>query len=390
MANKYDFDKIVDRRNTNSYKWNTPDGVLPMWVADMDFEVCPEIQEAVMKRASHGIYGYSSDVKEWADLYVNWWGNRHNWHFGADSVLFCTGVIPAISSTVRTVAKPGEGVIVFTPVYNIFFNCVRNSNRELVTSELICNSDLSYDINWEDLESKASRPDVKLLVLCNPHNPVGRIWTREELARIGDICHKNGVLVLSDEIHCDLTLPGKEYVPFASCSEVCSKISITCIAPSKTFNIAGLQSSAVVVPDGELCKKIWHGLNADEVGEGNCFAQLAAVAAFTHGGQWLDELREYIAQNKILAAEAINKIDGLQVAVTDATYLIWIDCSKLSADSGKFADFLKDEAGLFITNGGVYGANGEGFLRMNLAAPRSIVNEGLERLRRGAEAFRNL
>lgn len=386
---KYDFDKITDRRNTNSLKWNVSDGVLPMWVADMDFEVCPEIQAAVRERASHGIYGYSADLQGWAEAYINWWGTRHNWKFKKDAVLFCTGVIPAISSTVRRAAAPGESVMVFTPVYNVFFNCINNSERKVVESELIYNKeDLSYEIDWADFEEKAKREDTKLLLLCNPHNPVGRIWTSEELARIGEICAANGMLVLSDEIHCDLTLPGKDYVPFASVNDTCRDISITAVAPSKTFNIAGLQSSAVIVPNRKLCRTIWNGLNADEVGEGNCFAQVAAVAAFNEGGQWLDELREYVAENKRIAAEFINNnVKGLRTTVTDATYLLWIDCSELSPDSNKLALHLKDDAKLFITRGSTYGGNGEGFLRMNLAAPRSVLMDGLERLRKGVEGF---
>lgn len=386
---KYDFDKVTDRSNSNSLKWNVSDGILPMWVADMDFEVCPDISAAVQERAAHCIYGYSSDPEGWADSYINWWGTRHNWKFKKDAVLFCTGVIPAISSTVRRAAAPGESVIIFTPVYNVFFNCVNNSDRKVVECELIYHKeDMSYDIDWEDFEEKARREDTKLLLLCNPHNPVGRIWTADELARIGKICADNGVLVLSDEIHCDLTLPGKDYVPFASVNEVNSNNSITCIAPSKTFNIAGLQSSAVIVPNRKLCRTTWNGLNADEVGEGNCFAQVAAIAAFNKGGQWLDELREYIAENKRIATEFINnEIPGLRTTVTDATYLMWIDCSELSPDSNKFALHLKNEAKLFITRGSAYGGNGEGFLRMNLAAPRSVVIDGLERLKKGASTF---
>lgn len=386
---KYDFDRIIDRRGTNSLKWDVSEDVLPMWVADMDFEVCPAVQKAVQDRAAHGIYGYSVDPSGWAESYVNWWGTRHGWKFRKDAVIFCTGVIPAIASVVRHMTAPGEGVIVLTPVYNVFFNCVGNNGRTVVESELIYHrEDMSYDIDWEDLEAKAKREDTKLLLLCNPHNPVGRIWTSEELGRIGEICQANGVMVLSDEIHCDLTLPGKEYVPFASVNDVNRDISITCVAPSKTFNIAGLQSSAVIVPNRRLCRTIWNAINNDEIGEGNCFSQIAAMAAFNEGGEWLDQLREYVAENKRIAAEYINeKVPGLSATVTDATYLLWIDCSELSPDSNKLALHLKNDGRLFITRGSTYGGNGEGFLRMNLALPRSVLMDGLGRLERSARSF---
>lgn len=386
---KYDFDKITDRKGTNSLKWNVSDGVLPMWVADMDFAVCPDIQDAIKARAQHPIFGYSVEPAEWSKAYIDWWGERHDTVIKKDMLLFSTGVIPTISTTVRRIAAPGEGVIVMTPVYNVFFNCINNSERRVVENPLKYDAEsMRYDIDFEDLEAKAALPDTKLLLLCNPQNPAGRIWTREELARIGDICKANGVMVLSDEIHCDLTLPGVDYVPFMSASDTCKDISITAIAPSKTFNIAGLQSSAVVVPNRQLRRTIWNGLNADEVGEGNCFACDAAIAAFTKGGQWLDELREYIAENKRIAVEFINNnVTKLRATVSDATYLLWVDTTALTPNSDKLALHLKDEAKLFVTRGGAYGGNGEGFLRINLACPRSVLMDGLERLKAGVDTY---
>lgn len=386
---KYDFDKVVDRSNTNSLKWNVSEGVLPMWVADMDFEVCPEISKAIRDRAEHAIYGYSTEPNGWAQAYIDWWGTRHGAKIRRDQLLFSTGVIPTISTTVRRLAAPGEGVLVMTPVYNVFFNCIRNSDRCVVECPLIYDSArMTYDIDFDMFEKLAAREDVKMLLLCNPQNPSGRIWTRDELARIGQICHDNGVYVLSDEIHCDLTLPGKAYVPFFTASDICRDISITAVSPAKTFNIAGIQTSAVIIPERGLRRLIWNGLNADEVGEGNCFAYLAAMAAFGEGGQWLDELNEYIAENKRIAVEYINNnVKLLRAAVSDATYLLWIDTTLLTKNSDSLALHLKDKARLFLTRGGAYGGNGEGFLRMNLACPRPLLMEGLKRLKEGTESY---
>ena len=289
----YDFDKITERRGVGSLKWDVPERELPMWVADMDFETAPEVTEALKARAAHAIFGYSVITEDWYDAYIRWWKRRHNLVMEKEWLIFCTGVVPAISSAVRKLTTVGENVLVQTPVYNIFFNSIRNNGRNILESPLVYDG-RQYSIDFADLEDKLSDPQTTLMLLCNPHNPVGKIWDKETLARIGELCAKHHVLVLSDEIHCDLTDPGYEYVPFASVSEVCRSNSITCMAPTKAFNLAGLQTAAVMVPDPVIRHKLNRGLNTDEVAEPNAFAVGAAVAAFEKGESWLEELREYL------------------------------------------------------------------------------------------------
>ena len=278
----YHFDEIIDRRNTNSLKWDVEEKELPMWVADMDFQTAPEIREAIEKRAAHGVFGYSIIPEEWQQAYVDWWKLRHHFTMEKDWLIFCTGVIPAISSTVRKLTTPAEKVVVMTPVYNIFFNSIYNNGRNVLENKLIYEED-GYHIDFEDLEEKLSDPQTSLLIFCNPQNPGGKIWDRETIARVGELCDKYHVLVISDEIHCDLTDPGKEYVPYASVSEICRNQCIMCIAPTKTFNIAGMQTAAVAVPNPVIRHKVWRALNTDEVAEPNAFAVDVAVAAFTKG-----------------------------------------------------------------------------------------------------------
>ena len=296
----YDFDLKTDRIGTNSLKWNVPDGELPMWVADMDFLTAPEVREAVLQRAEHGIFGYTIIPEEWYAAYIHWWEKRHQFKLEKDWLIFATGVVPAISSAVRKLTTAGENVLIQTPVYNIFFNSIVNNGRNVVEAPLIYDG-RNYAIDWTELERKLADPQTTLMILCNPHNPVGKIWDRETLTKIGEFCSRHHVTVISDEIHCDVTAPARSYIPFASVSETCRKISVTCIAPTKAFNLAGIQTAAVVVPDENLRHKMWRALNTDEVAEPNAFAVDAAVAAFTKGGPWLDALREYIAGNKQLA-----------------------------------------------------------------------------------------
>ena len=294
---KYNFDQVINRRNTNSLKWDVKENELPMWVADMDFETAPEIQEAIQKRAAHGIFGYSILPDEWYEAYIGWWERRHHVTFEKDWLIFTTGVVPAISSIVRKLTTPAEKVVIQTPVYNIFYNSILNNGRVVLESPLQYDGK-EYHMDLADLEKKLSDPQTGLMILCNPQNPTGKIWDRETLAKVGELCAKYHVVVVSDEIHCDLTDPQKEYIPFASVSEICAQNSITCIAPTKAFNIAGMQTAAVVVPNDTLRHKVWRGLNTDEVAEPNVFAVDAAIAAFTKGEPWLNALREYIAENK--------------------------------------------------------------------------------------------
>lgn len=381
----YDFDEIIDRKNTGSYKWQVGEQELPMWVADMDFRTAPEIIEALKKQVDHGIFGYSVVPEEWYEAYQGWWHRRHGFAIQKDWLIFCTGVVAAISSIVRKVTTVAENVIVLTPAYNIFFNSIFNNGRNIVESPLRYEQG-TYRIDWEDLEKKCQDPQSTLLILCNPQNPTGNIWDRATLARIGGLCYQNHVIVLSDEIHCDLTLPGKEYVPFASVNEINQKNSITCMAPGKTFNLAGLQSAAVCIPEPQLRHKVWRGLNTDEVAEGNIFAAQAAIAAFEKGEEWFLQLQGYLAENRRRAEQYLaERIPKLRAVHGEATYLLWIDCSAMGLPSDQLAERIRSHTGLYLSEGCEYRGNGADFLRMNLACPRSRLEDGLERLQRAIE-----
>lgn len=395
MAEKYDFDKVIDRRGTWSYKWDIKENKfpieneLPMWVADMDFETAPEIKEVLKKRADHGVFGYGIVPDEWYDAITGWWEKRHDFHIEKDWLMFCTGVVPAISSIVRKITTPGENVLVQTPVYNIFFNSIKNNGRNVVENPLSYNGS-TYEIDWRDLEKKLSDPQTTLMILCNPQNPSGKLWDHDTLFRIGELCDMHHVTVLSDEIHCDLTDPGCEYYPFASVSSLCRKISITCIAPTKAFNIAGLQTAAIFVPDPVLRHKVWRGINTDEVAEPNAFAIDAAIAAFTKGADWLDALRGYIYENKNTVRRFLEEeLNCIRLVTGTATYLLWLDCSQVAEDSERLAAYIRKETGLYLSAGSHYGGNGSMFLRMNIACPRSSLMDGLNRLKKGIERYQN-
>ena len=384
---KYDFDTPVDRRHTDSLKWDVAENELPMWVADMDFATAPEIQRAIQERAAHGIYGYTVVPDAWYQAYRDWWKERHKFCMKKEWMIFCTGVVPAISSIVRKLTTPAEKVLIQTPVYNIFFNSILNNGRQVLESPLKYDGD-EYHIDFERLEEDLADPQTAMMLLCNPHNPVGKIWDQKTLEKIGELCQKHHVIVLSDEIHCDLTEPEQEYFPFASVSEACKENSITCIAPTKTFNLAGLQTAAVVVPNEALHHKVWRGLNTDEVAEPNVFAAGAAVAAFTEGGEWLEELRVYLSQNRQLVYDFLRKeIPQIKPVHSSATYLLWLDCSRITDHSQKLAETIRSTTGLYLSEGGQFGGNGRQFLRMNIACPRAILQDGLERMKRGIVNF---
>lgn len=384
----FQFDESVDRRNTGSMKWDVAKGELPMWVADMDFRTAPGIIEKITERATQGVFGYTVVTDEWYQAYQTWWKKRHDFEIRKEWLVFCTGVVPAISSIVRKVTTVGENVVVLTPVYNIFFNSILNNGRNVLESRLKYDGS-RYRIDPDDLEEKLSDPQTTLFILCNPHNPVGKIWERETLERIGDLCSKHHVLVLSDEIHCDITEPGWEYTPFASVSENCRTNSITCVAPTKAFNLAGLQTAAVIVPDDHLRHKVSRGLNTDEVAEPNVFAAIAPIAAFACG-EWLDSLRNYLWENRAFAEEYIKKeIKGISPVSARATYLLWLDCRNMTESSTKFCHFIRSHSGLYLSDGNEY-RNGEGFLRMNLACPRQQVEDGLKRLKESVAAYGSL
>ena len=384
---KYDFDTVTDRRGTGSIKWDVAENELPMWVADMDFKTAPEITEALSARTAHGIFGYADVDDEWRNAYISWWKERHSFTIEPEWLMFVTGVVPAISSIVRKLTTPNEKVIIQTPVYNIFFNSILNNGCHSLENRLKYENG-RYSIDFDDLALKMQDPQASLMILCNPHNPVGRIWSAEELSRIGKLAEQNGVTVISDEIHCDLTAPGREYVPFASVSDVCRKVSITCISPTKAFGIPGIQTAAVFVPDPFVRHRVWRGINTDEVAEPNVFAVTAPVAAFLRGGEWLDELREYVFANRRYAEEFVEReIPELKVVHGEATYLLWIDISELHAGETDVAAFIRKKTGLYLSAGEAYGSCGHDFLRLNAACPKCVLKDGLRRLKEGIEVF---
>ena len=385
----YDFDKIVDRSNTNSMKWNVAEGELPMWVADMDFETAPAIMEAISKRAQHGCFGYTEIPDAWYQAYIDWWKIRHDFTMEKDWLMFCTGVIPAISSIVRKLTTPAEKVLVQTPVYNIFFNSILNNGRQVLESPLVFDGN-AYHIDFEDLERKLSLSQTTLMIFCNPHNPIGKIWDKETLQRIGDLCAKHHVIVLSDEIHCDITNPQKEYIPFASVSKTNLENTIMCIAPTKAFNMAGMQTACIVVPNEVLRHKVNRGINTDEVAEPNSFAICATKAAFNQSEDWLNELNQYIQNNKDYAISFIQKeIKDVYVVPTDATYLLWIDCHKVCLDSVELTSFIRKKTGLYVSDGLEYGENGKAFIRMNVACPFERLKDGLNCFKEGIYLYQN-
>ena len=382
----FHFDQVIDRRKYESIKWMVGENELPMWVADMDFEAAPCIRKTLKERVEHGIFGYTAVPDAWYEAYCRWWSNRHGLAMEKDWLMFVTGVVPAISSIVRKLTTPDEKVIVQTPVYNIFFNSILNNGCRILDNPLLYENG-EYRMDFDDLEAKMSDPQATLMILCNPQNPAGKIWDRQTLARIGELADRHHVKVISDEIHCDITQPGTEYVPFAGASELCRKISITCIAPTKAFNLAGLQSAAIAVPDPFLRHKVMRAINTDEVAEPNAFACEAAVSAFTEGGPWLDAMREYVWENRRTAEEMIGKeLPDCRPVKADATYLMWLDISAVG-DSDKVAAFLREKTGLFVTAGISYGEAGRGFLRINLACPRSVMQDGITRLIRGIKEY---
>ena len=377
----YGFDRVTDRRGTGSLKWDVKENELPMWVADMDFPTAPCIRRAIEKRAAHGIFGYSIIPDAWYDAYRTWWGKHHGLEIGREELIFTTGVIPALSTAVRKFTTPAEKIVIQTPVYNIFFNSIVNNGRRVLENPLVYRDGI-YEMDFADLEEKLSDPLTTMMILCNPQNPAGKVWSREQLARVGELCKKHHVLVFSDEIHCDLTAPGASYVPFASVSETCRMNSITAVAPTKAFNIAGIQSAAVIVPEEGLRQRMDRALNTDEVAEPNAFAIDTTVAAFSdEGWKWLTALREYIAENRKTAYAFFEKeLPDIYALPQDATYLMWLDVSRYTDDSSRLQQMIREKTGLYLSAGTVYGGDGSRFLRLNIACPRAVLMDGLRRL----------
>ncbi len=378
---KYDFDKPTERRGTGSLKWNVKENELPMWVADMDFEVPPEVKREVIKCAELGIYGYSEASDEYFRAYADFFNKRYGADFSADCMVYSSGIVAAISSMVRKLTTPAENVLIQAPVYNIFYNSILNNGRNVLSSDLVWDEG-EYRMDFSDLEEKLANPQTTLMIVCNPHNPIGKIWDKETLAEIARLCHKHGVTVISDEIHSPLTEPGKYYVPFASVSELAREISITCLAGSKAFNIAGLQSACLYIQNPGLRHKVWRGINTDEVGEPNIFAVNANIAAFRYCEEWLDELNAYISRNRRYAEEYIaREIPRLKCVHSEASYLLWVDISAVNTDSVAFCKELREKTGLFVNDGAEYGECGRSFVRINLGTQLERVKDGLERLK---------
>ena len=379
----FDFDHAPDRRGTNSYKWDVKEGELPMWVADMDFATAPAVIEAISARAKHGVFGYAIVPDAWYGAIISWWARRHDFTIEREWLQFCTGVVPAISSIVKRVTNHGDRVAVLTPAYDIFYHSIENAGRTVAECNLVYD-DGKFSIDFDALEKVLSHPLTTMLILCNPHNPTGNIWSKEEMQKIAKLCKKHGVIVLSDEIHCELTAPDCKYIPYASVSED----SITCISASKAFNLAGLQSAAVVVPNRLLREKVVRGLNSDEVAEPNCFAIESTIAAFNEGEAWLDELRKYLFANREYAKEYLSKnLPKVHIVPASATYLLWMDCSAFTNDSDKLCDFLRERTGLILSTGKQYRGDCGAFVRMNLACPRARLKEGLLRFVKGMQEF---
>lgn len=379
---KYNFDEIVPRRGSNSYKWDTAkeDDILPMWVADMDFRTAPAISDALAKRVQHGVFGYAKVPHAYFDAVCGWSQKRHRFTIQKDWILYTSGVVPALSAIIKALTEPGDKVIIQTPVYNCFFSSIRNDQCEMVANKLIYTNG-TYGIDFEDLEKKAADPRAKVMLLCSPHNPVGRVWTRDELERMGEICLRHDVIVVSDEIHCDLVYPGHTHIPFASVSEAFLQRSVTCTSPSKTFNLAGIQVANIIAADEEIRRKIDKALNVNEVCEINVFAIEALIAAYTEGDDWLEELKVYLYENYITLFDFFKQyLPHLPVLPLEATYLVWVDCTALKQGSKEIAHALLEKEKLWINEGLMYGEAGEGFIRINIATCRQNLMKGLEKI----------
>lgn len=381
---KYDFDEIIPRRGTASVKWDEEPAadILPMWVADMDFRTVPPVVEALRRRVDHGIYGYATVPGSYYDALTGWFSRRHGWAPEREWILPVTGVIPALSAIVRAMTRPGDKVLVQTPVYNHFFITIDNSRCDASENELIYR-DNSYTIDFDDLERRAADPTVKLMLLCNPHNPAGRVWTAEELRRIGNICLRHDVLVVADEIHCELVMPGFRYTPFASLSEEFAHRSVTCTSPSKAFNLAGVQVANIFAADPTVRATLTRALEINETGMISPFAIDALTAAYNKGAEWLDALNVYLYDNYLFLRDFFARhMPQYAVLSLEGTYLVWIDCRASGLPSEKLGERLLDEGRIHINPGAIYGAAGEGFIRLNIACPRSLLLDGLERLKK--------
>lgn len=385
---EYDFSRPTDRRGTDSYKCDSaPEAdIIPLWVADMDFETFPGITEALQRRVAHGIFGYTRVPEAYYEAVCRWFGKHHRWHINREDIIYTSGVVPAVSAVIKALTLPGDQVIVQGPVYNCFFSSIRNNGCETVSNSLIYNKEeLRYEIDFDDLERKLAHERARLMLICNPHNPGGRVWTRDELTRVAELCHKYGVRVVSDEIHCELTLYDNEYVPFGSLPDELSRGSITCCSPSKAFNTAGLQIANIICRDAEVRNRIDRAININEVCDVNPFGVIALQAAYSDEGyEWLTQLRAYISANYDLLCERFaRELPKCKVMRMEGTYLAWIDCSELHISSDEIEEMLMHENKVWVNAGSMYGAEGAAFIRVNMACTSELLNEGITRIVNG-------
>ena len=386
----YNFDEIVSRRGTNCVKWDeTNDSdIIPLWVADMDFRTYPGITEALRKRVEHGVFGYTHVPQSYYECVIRWFMQRHQvLPYQPDEVIITIGVVPALSAIIRALTLPGDKVVVMTPVYNCFFSSIRNQGCQMEESRLIYENG-TYQVDWDDFERRCADSRTRLFLLCNPHNPAGRVWTREELLRMHDICMRHNVFVVADEIHCEFVMPGHEHHSFASLCEEAQRNCALCVAASKAFNIAGLQTANILVADPQKRERIDRAINLHETCDVNPFGILATEAAYTEGGaEWLRQLNEYIWQNYQVLVQSMNEqLPQFPVVKLEGTYLAWVDCQALGRSSAEIAQVLYNEYGVWVNDGEMYGATDRAFLRINLACPRAQLTEGIRRLIKGMKA----
>lgn len=386
----YDFDKIISRRGTNCVKWDefTDPDIIPLWVADMDFETAPSVKQALMKRMQHGCFGYTLVPESYYNATIQWFQHRHGWSIERPSFIYTSGVVPAISAIIKAVTSPGDKVLVQTPVYNCFFSSIRNNGCTLAENPLKMEGN-RYEVDWQDFEAKCADPSVKVFLLCNPHNPAGRVWTRQELVQMGNICLKHGVFVISDEIHCEFVMPGHTYTPFASISEDFAMNCAVCLSPSKAFNIAGLQIANIIVKNEKVRKRVDKAININEVCDVNPFGVIALQAAYSaEGEEWLNQLCHYISDNYLMACQLFTEaLPQCPVTTLEGTYLMWVDIRATGKTSRQVTDHLLRKAKVYVNCGTMYGeATGEGYIRINLATRRNLLEEGIMRIIKSLQA----
>lgn len=384
---KYDFNMICSRKNTDCFKWDGiheifgRDDIIPMWVADMDFPVAKPITEAIKKRADHPFYGYTKPGPSIVNAVVERMKQKFSWEIQPEWIVFTPGVVPAIHLAIRSLTHPGDGVVLQKPVYYPFFPAVTRSGCQIVNNNLKLVGD-HYEMDYEDLEDKfASRKgpsSLKAMMICNPHNPVGRHWSEKELIKAGEIAIENGAKVISDEIHCEILFKGK-HIPFASISEEFQENSVVCMAPSKTFNLAGLEISTIIIPNKKL-RDEFVGMQSGMVPRPNLFGYTALEAAYRSGDNWLEQVLDYLKANLNFLMDYIEKIPGIRVIEPEGTYLVWLDCRELGMDGQELRSFMLDKAKVGMDDGFLFGDSGEGFMRMNIACPRPILQEALGRI----------